>query len=271
MRNFGFYITSLMVLSAVAITGCSKHHTDGAVGSSQLTAACVSALNDSFAQDVHPFLVKNCAGCHTNGGSGKTKFAESSVSLAWGEFSSMGNSGIEKVYNNAISDSHAPGVTGSAIESEATLAHDNYDATLSGCTSGIVAGTQTEAKILNLDLGDEETLVWNLSDSLSPSVSGMSGAFLFLDIRADAGGYYVISNPRIRTGPNGIIVRDVTVYINGSKVDIATLYRGVNMEIPAWTSESSNEGTLSLDSIILESAVSPSTELQLAFAALVAN
>jgi hypothetical protein len=271
VRNFGFYITSLFVLSAVALAGCSKHHTDSAVGSSQLTAACVSALSDSFTQDVHPFLVNNCASCHSTGGTGKTKFAEADVGLAWGEFSSMGNSGIEKVYNNAISDSHAPGFTGSAIESEATLAHDNYEATLSGCASGITANSSTEAKTLNLDLGDEETLVWNLSSELSSSVSGMSGSFLFLDVRADAGGYYVISNPRIRTGPNGIIVRDVTVYINGTKVDIATLYRGVDMEIPAWTSESSNEGTLSLDSIILQTSVSPSTQLQLAFAALVAN
>ena len=93
-----------------------------------------------------------------------------------------------------------------------------------------------------------------------------------MDIEADSAGYYVVSNLRIRTGPNAIIVRDVSIVINGQQIDTATLFRGVNSDVPAWTSERSLEGALELGSIILNSTnVNPGTEIQLAFEALTAN
>ena len=184
----------------------------------------------------------------------------------------MGSTGIDKVFNNAVSSSHAPGVTGAALQDEAILARDNYEITLSNCQSGISAGSQTAAKTLNIDLGDSDTLVWNLGSEVSPASSSLNGAFLFMDIEADSAGYYVVSNLRIRTGPNAIIVRDVSIVINGQQIDTATLFRGVNSDVPAWTSESSLEGALELGSIILNSTnVNPGTEIQLAFEALTAN
>ncbi len=238
-------VSGLFVLSL--FQNCANH--DDGMGVGGLGSAnCSAHFKAAFNSSVYPFVVTNCAGCHVPGGGGKQAFADSDPSNAWSQFSVISNAAA-KIYNNSVSTSHAPGITGSQLESSASGVRQALESAESTCLQsggGGVAGVAvyTTAKVIDLDVGSTRTIFWKLDEELSRTVN-TNGALLFVDIQAATAQYYVLSRPRIRTGSQDLYVKTLKVIINGQVVDLATLFTSVDKTIPAWTNENVPDGMLS--------------------------
>ncbi|MCB0357133.1 MAG: hypothetical protein KDD40_09005, partial [Bdellovibrionales bacterium] len=262
-------ISGLFILSM--FQNCAQHDgEDGVLGLS--SANCSPYLKAAFNSDVYPYAITNCATCHVPNGPGKGKFADTDRENAWAEFSVISNV-TTKFYNNSISTSHAPGVSGPQLESAVTTVRQALETAEAECLQSVGGGVPgvavvTNATEIGLDVGDQrKTISWVLNSEVSPTVNS-SGAIFFIDIQATSANYYVISRPRIRTLGDDIHVKGINILINGSLYELATLYHGIDVVVPAGTGEETAVGLLSEQAVIVSAEVLTTNKLEIGFDAL---
>ncbi|MCB9025621.1 MAG: hypothetical protein H6625_04845 [Bdellovibrionaceae bacterium] len=270
-KNRQFKIISLTVVSGFFILSlfqnCAEHEGLGGAGSLG-SANCSPYLKAAFDSTVYSFAVTNCNNCHATGGPGKGKFADADSSLAWNDFSVISNVGT-KFYNNSISTSHAPGISGPQLEASASIVKQSLTDAENSClqSGGGIPGVSvvTTPKQINLAVGDpKKTISWILNSEIDP-VQNTGGAIFYIDIQATSANYYVVSKPRIRTLTEDIHIIGVQIIINGQLYELATLFQGIDKVVLAGTGEETADGILNEGAVIISAQVSASDMLVIGF------
>ena len=124
-------------------TNCSNQHDQPSSESSASSAAakaCQESAKAVFRTSLYPFVRARCAVCHTAAG-GRPPFADPSFDTAFpaGIFYSP-----DQFRSNSISATHAPGITGPSLETQAQQAYDAWKPAfdeMKACVSKTANGT----------------------------------------------------------------------------------------------------------------------------------
>ncbi|MCB0389904.1 MAG: hypothetical protein KDD58_01380 [Bdellovibrionales bacterium] len=270
-KKFNFKVVSLTAISGLILLSlfqnCAKH--DGLGGEGLGSASCEPYMKSVFDTHIYGYAVTYCSTCHVPNGQGKGKFATNDQAAAWGAFSVISDVQT-KFYNNSISTSHAPGVTGPQLEGPAAnikqALKDAETACLQNAGGGLPGiSVQTSLKEIGLEVGGTTTLSWILSSELSPEIGDTGGAVLFVDVQAVTANYYYISRPRIRTVTQEIYVKGMEIIINGEVKDTVTLFNDIDKLIPPGTSENTLTGILTEQGSTIPAVVDSSDTLIIGF------
>ena len=277
-KKYRLKVVSLTIVSGLFILSlfqnCAKH--DGVGGGGGLGSAnCTPYLKSAFDTNVYGFAVTYCSTCHVQGGPGKGKFATNDQAASWNAFSVISDIRT-KFYNNSISTSHAPGVTGPQLEGPATNIKEALKDAESACLQsggGGIPGVAVQTSLkeigtITIGNGSVKTLTWILDGEVSPEIGDAGGAVFFIDIEALSENYYHIRRPRIRTVTEEIYVKGLNIIINGEVKDTVTLFQAIEKLVPPGTGENTTTGILTEDGATVPVEVDPTDTIIIGFDAL---
>lgn len=232
---------------------------------------CEAALSATFATSYHPVLSTTCHACHVPGGAGKGVFASKDVGLAFKDFRFAT---AEKISENAVNPSHAPGVSGPALETKITQAQNEWDAAVAACKSGSpidsnedpIELVSTQGKLVQATT-QNKTITWDLDkETLYPegqSPKAFAGAKLALNIRTETNAagvkVYYISNLNITTATAAVRIGQIRVAMNDKIVSVGTTYSRLDVEVPVNT----RSQVLSASTMIFEYDVAATDQISL--------
>lgn len=226
---------SLILFVIAGYNNCSPEHeisSSSVLGSSYWS--CSDQLDNLslFSRTYHPFLMNNCASCHSGGGPGPGAFASSGVQLAYDSFSALGFSRIN----------------GRALDGHSTGSGPQHTSSINSITSYFVDGLQTiekcqasgpdqlvqnqedptrlrtRSKSVSPNINDPVTVTWDLSTEVIPNAAANFNASDFAGVTLSArveifqrpGVFaYVISNPRLTTSNSDIHIQSLLFKLNG--------------------------------------------------------
>ena len=121
---------ALVLVTSTAYTNCgmvkSSHTEDSSAAKSAIIAACESTLKQQFNNSYRPFLMQSslCLSCHSDSGVSPVKFASNDLNVGFSAFMGVGPDAVDR---NALSTTHAAGVTGPTLQSNLTSVHLTWD------------------------------------------------------------------------------------------------------------------------------------------------
>ncbi len=230
---------ALALVTSTAYTNCgmvkSSHTEDSSAAKSAIISACESTLKQQFNNSYRPFLMQSnlCMSCHSDSGVSPIKFASNDLNVGFSAFMGVGPDAVDR---NALSATHAAGVTGPALQSNLTSVHLTWDpafhdyqdclAGASTTTGAADALTMVDKKSPTLYFTDKRTvsLTWDLNSSDALPFAARIPALFLVDAKVDyntAGVAigYMFTNPRIQmtTGESEVEIEGVVMRINGQK------------------------------------------------------
>ena len=272
------FLRTIFILSmAILQWGCSANHERGNVSASSM---CHLSYEDVFRDQYHPFLKKNCSGCHSSGGSGTGAFADPDPSVAIDQFALRGDA----INRKAVDPTHQPPYTGSQHEEFINSAKRNWDIANQealNCMANSDSQESDDSIIKDPDpssatielalrsLGDtsttKKTIKWNLGDSiLKPSGISFAETEFSIDVISQTSPTgdmsYELSNPTLKTGAQALHLVYIDIAINGIKISSATTYKGVNRRVAAHSSD-----PLSLTTMVVPYDVRSSDRISIGF------
>ena len=267
----------ITVLILPLFVACSAFEGSGDRGASASKSGCATALEAGFAKSYQPFLVTNCASCHSSGGIGKGAFADPNVTLALEDFQLRGS---RLIYDRAIDANHQAPFTGPQLQAEADRVEAQWQSASANWISCEEANpTIPEAEdepipesatyttvAQNIDADDNiKTMSWDLETEIEmPAGTVRAGAEFLLDIQTNTSPTgnksYLMVNPRLRAGGESMRVAYVEIYINGAFVSNASTFRGINRYVPA-----SQERALSQTTMVVPFDFAEGDTLAMAF------
>ncbi len=232
-----FTMSVVFVLMLFGFTNCAEYKSQNpssSTAASGSTAVCDQALIEAFSASYRPILTDSqlCARCHTETGVSPIKFASANLQTGYSHFM---NVGVEMVDANAISTTHAPGVTGPANQTRISSARATWNtayAAYQDCKSQTIANRATAISTnrknsVDLYFDDARAIIftWNLnSGEASPDNQRFPG-MLSITVRVkyeqinnqSVATGYVLTKPRLKmlTGEQEVEVEGVSVQING--------------------------------------------------------
>jgi hypothetical protein len=262
--------------------------TDSSSSSSGLSGdACDEQLMTFYSQNYHPFLVQNCASCHSKG-PGQGQFANSDLSVAFKDFMQIGYSSVS---NYAVSD-HAPRpslqedvqtINSLRISWVGALAENDTckgAKTTAPTTTTNNTATLKERSHFSLPLKDipnladneEQRMEYNLETELTSAlgdpVPDLAGAKFSVKIKKEVKGtnsYYTVYSPRIYNAKEDIHIKSIFAKINGRYVNYSTNFRFVDTSILKNIQESDSGSLVSTGALIIAGAISVDDQLSFDF------
>lgn len=248
-------------------------------GSCTSTGPCEDQLMRFYNSGYQPFLVQNCATCHSTG-PGKGQFAHSNLCTSYPDFMQVGYS---KVSSNALSDSHNPPYSGpqhlqtvNELRLSWIKALSEYDACTGG--TGSSSNNLSLAERAQFTLGnktipamndnEERRLEFNLTQITALkalSVPSLPNARFSVMIKKEVKGtnkVYVVHSPKIYNSTVDIHIKGLFTKINGRYVQYSTNFRFIDNSIRAGTLESdATNSLLSTGALIIAGVMSPTDQV----------
>jgi mono/diheme cytochrome c family protein len=248
--------TVVVALFGLLFNNCgATHHIMGGGAVNSQLLACYKILEDEFQKGYAPFLQRNCAGCHSKGGTGNGAFADANATVAWDAFRLRAYDLIDE---RALDPTHQAGVTGPQHEAELAPIRTAYQAAVErelaceaqigensggGGGPGLELEVPTEAKFFTtaktMSAGNNPTTItWNLASEFetagAPSLTGVSFS---MDVQVETtptgDQYYRFTQPELQTGASNVRIAMIQIRINGELENSATTYRGINQIVLA--------------------------------------
>ncbi len=225
---------SFIFILVVGYSNCSPDHELGSASSTGTNYwSCGDALDNLslFSRTYQPFLMNNCAACHSGGGPGPGAFASSGVQLAYDSFSALGFSRINARALDGHSTGSGPQHT-SSINSITSYYIEGID-TIERCqATGTDQLTQdqddpsrwrTRSKPINPNIDSPTTVSWDLSSEIIPNGNYNAADFAGVTLSARVEIFqrpgvfaYVISNPTLSTSNSDIRIESLLFKVNGT-------------------------------------------------------
>ncbi|OQW47271.1 MAG: hypothetical protein A4S09_15875 [Proteobacteria bacterium SG_bin7] len=224
----------LFLVGVTSYNNCAPEHQQGASSISGATAwSCTDQLDNLslFSKTYHPFLMNNCASCHSGGGPGPGAFASSGVQLAFDSFNGLGFSRINARALDGHSSGSGPRHT-SAINSLTDLYVDGLQSIEKCQKNGGDTLVQnqddpnrwrTHSKAINPRLTEPVTVSWDLSTEILPNTGYVGSQYAGVTLSAQVQIFqrpgvfaYVISSPRLSTTNTDIHIQSLLFKLNGN-------------------------------------------------------
>jgi hypothetical protein len=224
----------LLLLGLFSYNNCAPEHEKVASSLAGMSFwTCSDQLDDLslFSKTYHPFLMRECASCHSGGGPGPGAFASSGVQLALTSFNGLG---FSKINGRAI-DGHSIGSGPRHSPTINLLTAQYVDGlqTIENCQNGGVDPLvqnqedanrwRTRSKPINPNISGPVTMSWNLSTDIIPTGTYVASNFVGVTLSARVEIFqrpgvfaYVISNPTLSTTNTDIHIQSLLFKLNGS-------------------------------------------------------
>jgi hypothetical protein len=217
---------------------------------------CGSTLEAAFSKTYHPFLVSNCATCHSS--IQGPRFAIGDAATAFSEFNLTTQETL-KIY--AENPNHGSGAGGTRHTAAIAVAEARFNSCKGGDDSGTVERVVT-ARTQPLRLNATATAALRsyetLDSQLELGATNLGGARLHFQVLINTGlsvPAYVITRPSLQTGTATVAVKSITIRINGQVVPAANAFNTVDRVINPNTNPLNGQtpnGNLSTGSAIFE-------------------
>lgn len=244
---------------------------------------CEDQLMNFYSRSYQPFLVNNCASCHSTG-PGKGQISHKDTAISYKDFMQIGYS---KVSSNAISEGHNPPYSGSQHTQTINELKITWIKALSEndvCNggSGEVQQVQTLKERANFGLTGKPIPVMNdneekrvefsfaadLSSLQGKAVPDLKGAKLSVMVRKVLKGterYYSVHSPRIYGSTSDIRVKGLFTKINGRFINYSTNFIFVDSKVPKGSVELATGALVSTGAVVIAGAVFPDDFLSFDF------
>lgn len=205
-----------------------------------------------FSKTYYPFFKTNCASCHSN--AAPVNFAQNSLEASFIEFE---KTNVDKIRQYALNPNHGSGAGGpehqAAIDSAAASYASCKDvgggsAAITARTTALAMTATTTAALRTIDLDSQ----------MQMGAGNFGGAKLHFQVRTDVVSgmqvYYIIK-PSLQTASSGIAIKGIYIRINGTLIETATTFTGVNKTFNPGTAGLTGQtpnGNLSLGTAVIE-------------------
>ncbi len=244
---------------------------------------CEDQLMNFYSRSYQPFLMNNCASCHTVG-PGKGQIAHKDTSVSYKDFMQIGYS---KVSANAISEGHNPPYSGSQHtqtinELKVTWVRALSENDVCKGGSGEVQTVQTLKERAQFALvgktipamndNEERRLEYSFATDLSAlqgkSVPDLKGAKFSILIRKVLKGterYYSVHTPRVYGSTSDVRVKGVFTKINGRYINYSTNFIFLDSKIPKGAAETATSSLVSTGAVVIAGAIYPEDTISFDF------
>lgn len=244
---------------------------------------CEDQLMNFYSRSYQPFLITNCASCHSTG-PGKGQIANKDPHVSYKDFMQIGYS---KVSANAISDGHNYPYSGSHhtqtvndLKITWVKALSEYDLCLGG--NGEVQETLTIKQRATFALtpkvipamgdNEERRVEFTFASDLSPiketPVPNLYGAKISFMIRKVLKGTdrtYSVHSPRLYGNTEDIRIKGIFTKINGRYIQYSTNFIFSDSKIPKGATEASTSSLVSTGALTIAGAMFPDDTISFDF------
>lgn len=213
---------------------------------------CSGDHKTDFSKTYYPFFKTNCASCHNN--SAPVNFAQTSLEASFLEFE---KTNVDKIRQYALNPNHGSGAGGPEHQVAIDSAAANY-ASCKDVGGGSAAITARTAALAMTATATAALRSIDLDSQMQMGAGSFGGAKLHFQVRTEVVGgmqvYYIIK-PSLQTVTSGIIIKGIHIRINGTLIETATTFTGVNKTFNPGTAGLTGQtpnGNLSLGTSVIE-------------------
>lgn len=271
----------------VAFNNCDKPKSEETVAAESYAKLsdepCEDQLMNFYARSYQPFLMTNCASCHSTG-PGKGQFAHKDPITSYKDFMQIGYS---KVSSNAISDGHNYPYSGSHhtqtindLKISWIKALSENDLCLGG--NGEVQQVQTikeratfalTPKLIPAMNDNEEkrvefvfkTDLSQIKETPVPELYGAKISFMIRKVVKGTDKTYSVHSPRIYGGTEDIRIKGIFTKINGRYIQYSTNFIFADSKIPKGSTEASVSSLVSTGALTIAGAMFPDDTISFDF------